>query len=72
MNSYKGDNLYDVEEKCPCCGDETVFICIEFDAKFCIKCDKWLESQCSDPMCSYCANRPTKPSEIPYIRSYKF
>jgi hypothetical protein len=34
----------------------------DYDAYFCINCDEWLEHQCSDPNCEYCAKRPPKPS----------
>ncbi len=71
MNSYERDDLYGIEEKCPYCGEESVYMCDEFDASFCMECDRWLESRCGDPFCSYCAKRPAKPSDIPYIRSYK-
>ncbi|MGG0658104.1 hypothetical protein [Rummeliibacillus pycnus] len=33
----------------------------DFDAYFCPKCNLWTESQCSDPDCEYCPNRPEKP-----------
>ncbi|MBQ8170423.1 MAG: hypothetical protein IJZ95_00395 [Oscillospiraceae bacterium] len=67
MNSYERKHLYDVEEKCPYCGEETVFMCEEFDAEFCTECDKWLEPKCGDPSCPYCSKRPGKPSDIVYF-----
>ena len=39
---------------------------VGYDALFCMLCDKWLESHCQDSNCDYCAERPSKPSEVPY------
>jgi hypothetical protein len=36
----------------------------QYDAYFCIECNKWLESNCDDPNCEFCYNRPNKPSEV--------
>lgn len=33
----------------------------EFDSYFCPKCNSWTESNCSDPSCKYCPNRPQMP-----------
>lgn len=33
------------------------------DAYFCPACDAWIEGQCSDPKCSFCQTRPSRPSE---------
>lgn len=33
-----------------------------YDAKFCRRCDRWLETRCSDRGCEFCAKRPTRPS----------
>ena len=33
----------------------------DYDDYFCPKCNKWLESKCSDPKCEYCPKRPIKP-----------
>ncbi len=33
----------------------------EFDAYHCIKCNQWLEKQCSDSNCEFCSKRPEKP-----------
>jgi len=32
-----------------------------YDAYYCDKCNKWLELQCFDPNCEYCARRPLTP-----------
>lgn len=32
------------------------------DAYFCSDCNKWLESGCDDPECSFCKDRPEKPT----------
>lgn len=36
-----------------------------YDARYCPTCDKWIESRCSDSECSYCRQRPERPSLIP-------
>lgn len=33
-----------------------------YDVNFCPECDEWIEKNCLDPNCSYCNNRPLKPS----------
>lgn len=36
----------------------------EYDARFCKRCDRWLETACDDPHCTYkCTTRPEKPSD---------
>lgn len=47
---------------CPCCFGLPVLI-EKYDAYGCPFCDRWLEEQCESPTCSFCVNRPTKPSE---------
>ncbi len=32
-----------------------------YDVRFCPKCNIWLEDNCGDTDCFYCANRPEKP-----------
>lgn len=33
------------------------------DALYCVKCDRWLETPCSDSGCSLCSGRPARPSK---------
>lgn len=33
----------------------------DFDTYFCPRCNRWIESKCSDPTCNYCSTRPEKP-----------
>lgn len=33
----------------------------DFDSYFCPKCNSWTKSQCSDPNCACCHNRPETP-----------
>lgn len=33
------------------------------DAHYCTKCDIWAEKNCGDKNCTFCNNRPDKPSE---------
>jgi len=32
-----------------------------YDAYFCSRCNKWLESKCKDIKCPFCSERPSKP-----------
>jgi hypothetical protein len=48
---------------CPECHERKHYSEVH-DAYFCPKCDLWLERSCTDPKCSYCNNRPTKPSSV--------
>lgn len=45
---------------CETCGNKRIYF-DTFDAFFCAQCNIWLESNCSDPTCEYCRNRPNKP-----------
>ncbi len=71
MSSIEIENMYVADSVCSYCGEKSVYMCDEFDALFCIECDRWLERRCGDPNCEFCSERPPKPSGIPYIRSYK-
>jgi hypothetical protein len=33
----------------------------EFDALYCGRCNRWIDSTCSDPRCVYCSKRPARP-----------
>ena len=33
----------------------------EFDALYCRRCNRWIESKCADPHCPYCSRRPARP-----------
>jgi len=35
----------------------------DYDTYYCRECDKWLEEQCSDIYCEYCARRPLTPND---------
>ena len=34
----------------------------KYDAFYDPDTDTWVDSQCSDPTCTYCVNRPARPS----------
>lgn len=51
------------KKTCQECGAMSRLYHEEFDAYFCIVCDKWLEKKCNDGDCEFCAKRPKKPSE---------
>jgi len=36
-----------------------------YDAWYCLTCDEWLEKECGDSNCFFCAMRPHKPSRRP-------
>ena len=49
---------------------EETHTCLEYpiynqkhDANYCPRCDTWLEKVCDDINCSFCKDRPEKPSE---------
>jgi hypothetical protein len=33
----------------------------KFDCYYCEQCQKWLESNCKDPNCEFCKDRPEVP-----------
>lgn len=38
----------------------------QYDAEFCVACDRWWAKACSDPCCEFfCATRPARPSLAP-------
>jgi len=47
-------------DNCPECFERRIYFDY-YDAYFCAKCNKWLESGCSDATCERCKNRPDKP-----------
>lgn len=48
------------DEECPKCG-LPIFYNYNYDSKFCVNCNVWLEHTCKDPECDFCADRPEKP-----------
>jgi hypothetical protein len=53
------------EKRHPSCPEHGPGLLIErYDAYACIECDKWLESDCDDPACAFCAMRPPRPSAV--------
>lgn len=55
--------------KCSVCGSETSTYNLTHDAYYCEKCDTWLEEKCSDLECTFCRNRPAKPSQLIVVDS---
>lgn len=47
-------------DRCKICSTQLV-LNMEHDSYYCPKCNKWTESECKDPKCNYCKNRPEKP-----------
>ena len=45
---------------CNRCGQGTT-MSDEFDAPYCRRCNRWVDSKCSDPRCVYCSKRPARP-----------
>lgn len=41
--------------------DQRLLMSDEFDALYCGRCNRWIDSKCSDPHCSYCSKRPEWP-----------
>jgi len=47
-------------EYCNRC-DQRLLMNDEFDALYCGRCNRWVDSKCSDPICMYCGKRPARP-----------
>ena len=45
---------------CNRCGQQ-LLMSDEFDALYCGRCNRWVDSKCSDPRCVYCSKRPARP-----------
>lgn len=62
---------YEAQEKVvhrrPSCDCETPNIVLDakHDAYCCLSCNRWLERQCFDEECSFCAGRPATPDKQP-------
>lgn len=54
IDGHVGDTL------CPACGEHKIYHGLH-DAYFCARCNTWLESNCGDPDCDYCRERPVAP-----------
>lgn len=52
-----------LKSECTLCGEKGLFYYDQYDAVCCIFCNCWIDGVCGDPKCSYCATRPSKPSE---------
>lgn len=47
---------------CPKCGSIGIYA-EYYDSFYCKVCNIWLESKCSDPLCSFCSKRPEFPKD---------
>ncbi len=54
--------------KCPICNG-SLFFYDKYDAICCISCDVWMSSNCGDPTCPFCSNRPLTPFEALYFEN---
>jgi hypothetical protein len=61
-NNRKIVELYQLPNHCVKCLSQLSFN-DEFDSTFCADCDEWREASCGDPLCDFCLDRPTKPSD---------
>ena len=48
---------------CHVCSSELQYS-YKYDAYYCELCNTWLEEPCDSVDCEFCANRPSKPSQI--------
>ena len=57
-----GEEIYGFVEDsyCPECNECRIYY-DRYDAYFCAQCNVWLESDCADPGCDYCRDRPSMP-----------
>lgn len=54
-------------EFCSDCGNKKRYS-EDYDAYYCVSCNKWLENKCSDANnCEYCAYRPPNPPLNEYM-----
>ena len=53
------------ERRCSC-GELADFL-YTYDAEFCPRCDRWLDTRCGDAGCEFCGNRPKRPSTSPEL-----
>jgi len=49
---------------CDTCGEVSKYRDPDHDAYTCEGCDVWVEKQCGDATCEFCASRPERPSEV--------
>jgi hypothetical protein len=49
--------------RCPHCG-RVVSYSQRYDAYLCMPCNLWLEQQCSEPSCGFCAGRAKEPDGL--------
>jgi hypothetical protein len=57
MNHEKKPMFMPERQQCGC----PVEYSHEYDAYYCPACNRWLEGQCGDLDCEFCAGRPTRP-----------
>ncbi|MCQ6282567.1 hypothetical protein [Bacillus sp. EB600] len=60
IDEFEIEGFIDKEQYCSICKFTLVYY-EDFDAYFCPNCNYWTESNCGDPRCDYCSNRPEKP-----------
>lgn len=49
--------------QCPHCR-RIVSYSQRYDSFFCMPCNRWLEQQCSEPVCEFCAGRAKEPDGL--------
>lgn len=49
--------------RCPHCG-RVVSYSNRYDSYFCMPCNRWIEEQCADPACEFCAGRAEEPDGL--------
>lgn len=52
---------FELPDHCPDCLERLSYN-EEFDSVFCAPCNEWRDIACNDPTCTYCKERPDKPS----------
>ena len=62
IDGFVFEGGFDRTFACPECGDtEMMMYYDDYDAHFCASCNIWLERNCGDKNCQFCANRPDRP-----------
>ena len=53
-------NGWVTEQKCYKCKEYLIYF-DKYDSTFCLDCNSWRESKCSDSTCEFCSVRPKTP-----------
>lgn len=58
----KSNQQHRHDKYCHACGEPALYN-ETVDAKYCVRCNIWLENKCLDPKCEFCSKRERTPFE---------